>query len=121
MSAAKIHKAIFERPLPVEDDFNSQPQWQLVCEEWVSLEPLSGRELLLAQQMQSQTTHKSYTTFSPSTAQINSQCRMKIAKVWPENEQDPSDDANFRIFQLESAVNVREQNREIELRVIERT
>jgi head-tail adaptor len=119
--SARNHKAIFERKLPPDQWSGEKETWEVVCREWVSLEPLSGRELFQAQQVQSQTTHKSTGTYSPTFATVDSACRMKIENPIPVNQQDSNDDANYRIFEIESLVNVGEQNRELELMVVEKT
>lgn len=119
--STRNHKAIFERKAAPLDHFGGESDaWSELCREWVSLEPLAGRELFEAQQVQSQITQKARLTHSPTAAGIRTHDRFKIALPVLVNEDEPNADENFRIFEIESIVNVREQNRELELMVIER-
>jgi len=123
--STRNEKAIFERKIPTEDEFAGElVEWEEVCREWVSLEPfaLSGQRQEFIDVIQTKGTRKSKATLthSPTTAAITTDYRMKIAKPTPVNQQEPNDDANFRIFHIEQIVNVREQNRELEFMVIEK-
>lgn len=122
MSRRNNKLAIFERPAPVLDPLlGEKPRWCEVTKAWVGLEPLNGRELLLAQQVQAHTTLKLTTTWTPTIAAVDTACRMKIAKLTPVKPNEPKSDDNFRIFNIESLMNVREQNRELEMMVVEKT
>lgn len=122
MSRNRNKLIVFERKIPPLDYMVAEvPDWPEVCKAWCSLEPLTGRELFQAQQVQSQTTHKVCLTYTAETARITSDCRLKLAKAIPVNEAEPTSDENYRIFEIEQIVNVREQNRELELMVVEKT
>lgn len=122
MSSARNNLMIFERVAPILDRFvEITPTNDEVTKAWCSLEPLTGRELFQAQQVQSQVTHKACCTWTAETTGITTDCRMKLAKPTPVDEQNANADVNFRIFQITSIRNVREQNRELELMVVERT
>jgi head-tail adaptor len=113
---------IFERKSPPLDYFVAEAaEWEEVCRAWCSLEPLRGRELFEAMQVQSQTTHKMCLTYTPETTRITTDCRAKLAKAIPVNEAEPEHIANYRIFEIDQIVNVKEQNRELELMVVEKT
>lgn len=119
--STRNHKAIFERETRPADEFGTaRYSLEEICTEWVTLEPLSGRELFQAQQVQALTTHKVTVTHSPTMATVKSSDRMKIRRDVVVNEDEPNHDDNFRIFQLESIVNVREANRVFELMVQEK-
>ncbi len=120
MSIARNKLAIFELKTQPLDNLDGEKQRTEVAKAWINLAPLSGRELLTAQQVQAQTTHKITLIWTPTTSRITSACRMKIAKPVPVNEDKPTDDVNFRIFNIESVLNVREDNRELELMVVEK-
>jgi len=83
------------------------------------LEPLTGREFFNTQQVQSTTSHRVKLTHSPTAATVTTECRMKIRRNVAVNEDEPDDDANFRIFGIENIVNVREENRELQFMVTE--
>lgn len=114
------HKATFERKLPPDVWTGQLERWELECREFVSLEPLTGRELFNAQQVQSLATQKVKLTYSATTAAVTTAHRMKIRKPVTVNENEPEHDDNYRIFHIENIVNVREMNRELELMVQER-
>lgn len=46
------------RSVPVDDFGQESETWATVATVWASVEPLSGRELLAAQQVQGETTHR---------------------------------------------------------------
>ena len=119
--STRNHKATFEKRLPPLDNFGSEEEgWEHVCDEWVSLEPLSGRELLEAQQVQAQARHKIRLTHSPTAATITTDYRLKIRKPVVVDEDEPESDVNYRVFHIENIVNVREANRELEMMVVEK-
>ncbi len=88
-----------------QDHFSSlvKPAWQHVTEAWLALEPLSGQELMIAQQAQSQTTHKACMHWQPGL-----DAKMRLVT------------ADGRVFQIEALMNPGEMNRELELRLVER-
>lgn len=111
-------KAVFEQYTPPIDHFGkAKGEWTEVFQEFVQLEPLSGRELLQAQQIQSQTTHKA--TFHFRT-DIDTKMRLRVERPGV-IDADPTKDSDWRIFHIESLVNVNEQNRELQLMLIEKT
>lgn len=114
------HNAIFERKATLDAWTDTQQEWEEVCREWVSLTPLNGREYFEAKQVQAATTHKARLTHSPTAATITTDCRMKIRKPVLVDEGDETADANYRIFAIDNIVNVREQNRELEMMVQEK-
>lgn len=122
MNAVRRTLATFERPGEVLDHFiEGAPAQELVCRAWVSAKPLSGREVFNAQQVQSIASQKYCTIWTQDTAKIDTGCRMKFAKPEPVKPDEPNHDDNFRVFQIESIVNVGERNRELEMMVVERT
>ncbi len=118
----RIYKAIFERFIQPADNFGTAlGEWQEVAREWVSLTPQTiGKEFVDAAQVKGTTPSITYCNWSRTMAGVDIACRMKIAKLDVVNEQEPDDDANFRIFGIENIVNVREQNRELQLMVLEK-
>lgn len=121
MSIARNKLATFERQAPVLDSLaGEKPKWDEVTKAWIGLEPLNGRELLLAQQVKSQLSHKLTTTWTPTLSVIDSVCRLKIAKMVQVKPNEPKSDDNFRIFNIESVANVKEQNRQLEMMVVEK-
>lgn len=119
MSVARRHLAIFERPIAPQSNLSAEKtEYTEVAKAFVDLNPLTGRELIQAQQVQAQTTHKVNLIWTPTVSAINSACRMKIAKPVAVNN-DVKDEVNYRIFNLESVLNVREENRVMELMVME--
>lgn len=120
MSVAPNKLMIFERKKKPLDNFGTgADQYDEVCKEYVSLEPLSGRELINAQQVQAQTTHKLRLHYSPGTSKVTPRDRAKWKKPEPVDTSDLNADCNYRIFNIESVINVREQNRELEMMVVE--
>ncbi len=79
--------------------------WEKVATMWCSLEPLQGRELWAAQQVQAETTHIIRTRYRTDIS-ITSAMRLIYGN---------------RTFHIESAVNVDELNRSFLIRVVERT
>ncbi len=115
------YKATFEVKLQPLDHFTGESgDREVICREYVSLLPISGRELIEAEQVQSQTTHKVYVNYGVSMSRVTTEHRMKIRRPVTVNEADPEHDSNYRIFQIESIVNVNEANRELQMMVVER-
>ncbi len=118
--------AIFERPCGTDDHFGlAKGTWEEVTKAWVFIEPIGvdaqRTEFVDASQVKS--TRKSIvkTTCTRTMLNVTTDCRMKVAKPNVVNESDPKDDANFRIFEISSIVNVQEKNRNLEISVVERT
>jgi SPP1 family predicted phage head-tail adaptor len=76
--------------------------WTRVTREWFDVEPLTGREYIQAQQVQSSVSHKMR---SPYLGGMHSGMRLTAG----ENAAEPS-----RVFNVASVVNVGENNRELE-------
>lgn len=91
-------------------------EYEEVLRAFLSLEPLAGRELIEAQQVQAETTHKARMHFD---GRVNTTQRVRVERPGVVDP-DPTKDSDWRIFQIESAVNVNEANRELELRLVER-
>lgn len=118
----KVFLATFERKANPLDYFSGETDvWELVAKEWVSLRPLNGREIFQAQQVQSIARLVAETNWSPSMSVVNTACRMKIAKPVPVDESDANADVNYRLFEIDSVVNVNEANRELQFMVVEKT
>lgn len=75
--------------------------WETVVFRWASIEPLSGRELWLAQQVQSQVSHRIRMRYLQGVKSLD---RLKHGG---------------RIFNIASVINVDEANRELELMTVE--
>jgi len=89
-----------EKILPVErNEFgeNDPTEWVTISQMYASIMPLSARELIIAQQMQSEITHK-----------INIRYRVGITV---ENRVKYKD----RVFNITGVINFDERNREIQL------
>lgn len=114
------HKAIFERKTPRDEWSGAAESYELIHTEWVSLEPLTGREYFQAAQVQAQNSVKCKLEWSPTASGITTDCRMKIRKPVAVNEQEPEADDNFRLFEIENITNPGEMNRELELMVQEK-
>ena len=118
--------AIFERQSPVLDYFTGETDaWEEVTKAWGELAPVPIVAQTFEQtegvQRISETKYQWSMMWTPITDRITTDHRMKIAKPVPHDEASPNADANYRIFQIQSRVNVGERNREIQLTVIERT
>ncbi len=116
------HKAIFEREVKPADNFGAAVStWEEVTREWIDLKPFVQRgEFVDASQTKGTQQLIAKITHGRTMASVDIACRMKIAKDSAVNEQEPNADENFRIFGIESIVNVREANRELQLMVTER-
>ncbi len=118
----RIHKAIFERFAQPADTFGlAKGEWQEVAREWVSLAPQAmAKEFVDAAQVKGNTAFFCYCNWSRTMAAVDIACRMKLSKLDVVNEQEPDADENFRIFGISEIQNVREQNRELQLMVLEK-
>jgi SPP1 family predicted phage head-tail adaptor len=96
-------KAIIEQQA-AGDDFveGGQGAWKKVADAYVDIQPLRGREAAEAAAVAPLVTHKLETEFNPA---VTSGMRVSVSG---------------RIFHVESAINVREANRSLELLCIER-
>jgi head-tail adaptor len=117
---------IFERKASPLDHFvEGTPEWEEVCKAWASLEPVAlfaqGGEFVDASQTKSQRKSIAKLDCTATTLQITTDCRAKLRKPIPVDESDTEADVNFRISQIDQIVNVKEQNRNLEMLVVERT
>jgi SPP1 family predicted phage head-tail adaptor len=102
VQAGRLRKRLdLETPNTAKDSFGGTPlePWAPITTMWGSVEPLSGRELLLAQQVQAEVTHRvrvRYVATHVPTAVM----RFTLGA---------------RHFQILSGINVDERNRELEL------
>jgi hypothetical protein len=122
--SARNHKAIFERKGSLDHWVDQQQEWEEVCREWIYLEPFAlfgqRQEFIDSSQITVTRKQRAAVTYSPTMATVTTDCRLKIRKPVTVDEDEPEHDTNYRIFHIENIVNVREQNRELELMVIER-
>ncbi len=118
----RIHKAIFERFTQPTDNFGTaEGQWLPIAREWVSLAPQAmAREFVDAAQVKGNTIFFCYCNWSRTMAAVDITCRMKLSKLDVVNEQEPDADENFRLFGISEIQNVREQNRELQMMVLEK-
>lgn len=116
--------AIIERKSATLDYFIGEvDEWEEVTKAWVQIDPV----VLFAQRMEfedsSQTTSTRKlivkTEWTPTLAAVDTSCRLKVAKTTPVAPDDLGDDANYRIFHIDQLQNVGEQNRELQLMVVE--
>jgi hypothetical protein len=114
------YKATFERKIEADQFTVELFRWEEICREYVGMVPLNGRELIEAEQVQAQTSHKVFVTYGASMAQVTTKDRMKIRRPVEVNEAEPEADENYRLFEIESIVNVGEANRELLVMVVER-
>lgn len=118
------HIATFERKNSPLDHFVSEaPAWDFVARAGVELEPLGATtqrtEFVDGNQVKSTRRTIVRTTWTPTLANVDSACRMKVAKPVAVNNDNLEADENFRIFGIEQIVNVGERNRVVEMMVAE--
>lgn len=124
MRDVKRSLVVFEQQLPVLDHFIGEaPAWEEVTKAWIGLspEPVQAGESVESEQTTSKRKSVAKLYYTPATAAITTDCRMKLAKLIPVNEANANDDANYRIFHIDQIINVKEENRELEMLVVERT
>lgn len=109
--------AHFERLTPHNDFDDSGGKWQLLFDALIGLRPLNGRERLEAAQIEANVTHRVWMHWQDG---LKPQDRFRVRKATLVNEEDEDAPENFRVFQLESVINVGERNRELELMVVEK-
>lgn len=115
------HKAIFERKANPLDTWSAEKEvWDELFREVMKLAPLTGSERVESAQVTALATHKAEIYWSPTASKLTTGDRFKIHRNDTVDAENPADDANYRIFHLESVVNVREQNRTLELMAVER-
>lgn len=97
--------ATFARLAVVAGDFDdNEDQWEQVCEAYVHLQPLTGTELVEAQQINERVNYKVTMRHSAKTSSLSSGDRMTVGD---------------RMFQLSSVVNVDSRGHWIEATAIE--
>ncbi len=113
-------RAIIEQSTQPASHFTTTgPAWAEFALAFVSIEPLSGRELFAAQQTQAETTHKIILDY---ISDITTAMRLKVRNALVIGaEDDPDDDQFYRIFHIESIINPLERNKELHLMCVERT
>lgn len=119
------NKAIFEREQQPANQFGEQTtSWCEVAREWIGLTPqpvnTQRAEFIDANQNKAVSKSVADCCWSQTMAAIDVACRMKIAKPNAVYESEPNSDVNFRIFHIESVVNVGEMNRELNFVVVEK-
>jgi SPP1 family predicted phage head-tail adaptor len=100
MQAGRLrHRLVFETPATTEDTFGEvvDAPYAAVATVWGSVEPLSGREQLWAQQVQAEITHKVRVRYSNL---VTPECRIRFGT---------------RYFNILSIINREERNRELEI------
>lgn len=100
---------LYAEKLTRGNELEGQPAetWVRIWQEWFDVKPLTGREYVLAQQVKSTVTHQLRCVYRSGA---NSELRLTAGA-----------DAPTRIFNVESVVNVGENNRELEWMVQEVT
>lgn len=107
-------RATLQRFKEPADNFTQPGEWIDVVAVMIALTPLSGRELFAAQQVQAQTTHKIRMYYR---GDVTTKMRLRMLKPGAPAANPTATD--YRIFNIESAVNLGEANRELELLVVE--
>ncbi len=107
----RIDIGIFERFTEPLDKWTGEVgSWQEVAREWVGLTPqrIDTQRTEFVDAAQNKSTRKTVAdcTWTPTTAAIDTACRMRVGE---------------RIFEIESILNVGENNRELQMMVIEKT
>lgn len=98
--------ATFERKAAVLDAFIGQTdEWQEVARAWISVEHVSAREYVEAAQVTAQHKLLVKTAWTTTLGTVDAACRMTF---------------DGRVFEIEQITNVAEQNRQLQLIVMER-
>lgn len=123
--STRNHIAIFERFIDPADNFGeAKGSWEEVCKEWVSIKPLAINtqrgEFVDTAQTRSLIRSTVLANWSPTLSAVTTKCRMKVARPVPVNSENAADDANYRIFEIDSLINYGEQNRELQMFVVEK-
>lgn len=111
--------ATLQRSKAAADHFVELSGWEDVQQVMIGIEPISSGERLLADQVDSQTTHRIQMHFS-LTYVVSSGMRIKTKRPGVQ-DYDPAKDEHHRIFNIESVINVDEANRALELMCSEQT
>jgi head-tail adaptor len=93
-----------ERTVGNELADGADEKWERIWAEYFSIEPLTGREYIQAQQVQSDVSHKLRCVFHKDTAG-----RTDYRLTAGADKDNPT-----RVFNVKSVVNVKEMNRELE-------
>lgn len=99
MRAGPLNKRVtFQRRVTGRDEFGQPVEgWEDIATVWASVEPISGRELLAAQQVMGETTHRLRCRYRSGLTAAN----RALYKG--------------RVFDLQPAINPREQNASLEI------
>lgn len=116
MSRRQQHFATIQKNTEADDTFRDiAGGWQDVKTVMVQFLPIAGREYIQLQQTEAQTTHRVRMNYR---SDVNPKMRLRMARPGID-EIDQENDSHFRIFHIESVINVNEANRELELMVKE--
>jgi hypothetical protein len=111
--------AIFERQNERNDVDGTGGEWEELTRAYVHLRPLTGNERLIAAQIQAHQTHAMEGHYGDLRS-VRPEDRAKFARYDVVDVEEPESELNFRIFNIESSINVDEANREIKMMVVER-
>jgi SPP1 family predicted phage head-tail adaptor len=100
------------------DHFRQQGSWQDLDDQsvYVQFVPLAGKEYFQAQQVEASTSHRVRIHYR---SDVTPKMRLRMAKPGIA-EIDTSNDNHYRIFQIDSVINLNEANRTLELIVTEK-
>ena len=104
--------ATFERFTPANELDDTGGTWSTLFRAWVAIQPFTAREVLNTPQIEQHETHRVRTHWRDG---VSPRDRFKIAKATLVNQDDISDPLNYRYFEIDSVMNTREHNRELEL------
>lgn len=99
MQAGRLrHRITIQEPVVARNGFNEAiTTWSNVATVWASVEPISGREFFAAEHVQSEITHRVRLRYRPG---VTSEMRVSFGG---------------RYLQIESVIDVRERNAEMQL------
>jgi SPP1 family predicted phage head-tail adaptor len=101
------HRAKLQQQVDTQDSFGQAVQtWATLATIWCQISPLSGREALIAQQVQSEITHQVICRYRPELAVPKAVATYRLL-------------FGARVFNITSSVNKDERNREITLMATE--
>lgn len=97
------HRAVLQQQVNTTDSFGQQAlTWTTLATIWCQISPISGREALLAQQVQSEITHQITCRYRPEFAVPKTVATYRLL-------------FGSRAFNITSSINKDERNREITL------
>ncbi len=116
MRTAKTKYVTIQSHSEPDDSFRGiAGAWVDVASVFASLEQVGAREYLQLQQTEAQITHRVRMNYRSG---VTAKMRLRMARTGLE-QINPENDAHYRIFHIESVINVNEANRELELMVKE--